>query len=102
MKPTREDFETDGQFNKWLKLEVFFKELIKLSNQGVIFADDHDSFGKPYINGAEMGFKEGGCRVVFVGNCETEDGKVWVDTSVTKIKKKLKAYKRVKLDFKGE
>ena len=91
---TRDDFVTDGQYRKHLKLKVFFEQLITLYKNGCFFMVDEEIWKKPFINGTDMGID----NLYFTGmTTDPEEDKVWIDVSVTELKKRITVLKRIKL-----
>ena len=91
----RECFVTEGQYNKFKRVKSLFEKLIELHKKGYMFLIDDEIWKNPFIDGTELGFDK--C-LIFVGcttDCET--GKVWVDASVTELKKRIIPLKRMRL-----
>ena len=106
MKINRETFCTDGQWRKFIKVSDYFKELIKLYRTGHVFYDNYgQALGRPFIDGYMVGFKTThgnniGCNILYVGaTTDLQHDKPWVDTSVTELKKEIRAFKRVKINL---
>lgn len=102
MEITVTTFESQGQYNKFLRVRDFFKELIKLKNTGHVFSVDGDiELGIPFISGVEIGFKNGGCTTTWVGCTHSIDKTTgeytvpYVDTSLTELRKRIRVYKKV-------
>lgn len=100
---TRETFATDGQYNKYLKIKAFFEKLIDLKKEGHLFMVDGELYTTPFVEGVEMGFIEGNCRLMYVGSTHTFNKKTgvydipWVDVTLKELRGSIVPMKRVKL-----
>ena len=89
-----EDFETAGQYRKYLKVRAFFESLISLHAAGcAVFVEGRHDSGVPFIDGVNMGFEDENCRVLWVGGCYCDNGKPWIDISVTELKRRIEAFR---------
>lgn len=98
-----ETFATKGQYNKYTRIKAFFEKLINLKEDGYFFLVDDEVYKEPYIEGVEMGFKEGLCSIVFVGgtytyNKETGEFDIpWIDITMKGLRERIIPLKRATL-----
>jgi hypothetical protein len=94
-------FETIGQWNKFCRLKKFFEGLIDMAEEGVVFLLQGSVETEPYIDGYEMGFRDGNCRTVCVGSSFSYNPKTdqydipWIDTTLKELKRDITPLKKV-------